>query len=115
MRSVVFLGAALALAGCGRELNSEYCLTHPRDTDCINAGLTVLDAPAPCTSDNECAGMAGNTVCDVGQRQCVECTVNDQMACASSGTFCAGDNKCHQCLSDANCPGGVCLPDLTCA
>jgi len=48
MRTLTPLAAvaavALAIAGCGKQLNAEYCATHPQDSDCRAGGLVVIDA-----------------------------------------------------------------------
>jgi hypothetical protein len=112
MRSLVWIAAlALAAAGCGKQLNAEFCAQNPHDQDCINAGLTFIDAPTPCSSDEQCAGMAGQTVCDTTKSECVECTPSDQASCAgTSSPHCGPDDRCHECVVDADCVGGICLP-----
>ena len=104
----------LALVGCGKQLNAEYCQqkANANDPDCINAGFTRTDAPAPCTDDSTCPGQ----VCDTMKGECVACTSSDFAMCPNATPKCGPDDQCHACLTDIDCPaGGMCLPDLTCA
>ena len=113
MRTFVAIVALLELAACGKHLNAAFCEQNPDDVDCKNAGLTVNDAPAPCTSDMQCAGMPGQTVCDTGKSQCVQCVQGDETTCGAM--HCGKDDQCHECVDNSQCAGGVCLPDtLTC-
>jgi hypothetical protein len=103
----------LVLASCGKQLNAEYCAQkeNAMDPDCIAAGFTRTDAPAPCSNDMMCPGQ----VCDVTKGSCEACTPQDFALCPSNTPKCGPDDQCHQCLIDGDCAGGgMCLPDFTC-
>jgi len=100
------LVALALLAACGKHLNAEFCAQNPKDPDCLNAGLTVIDAPHACTSDSECPGE----VCDTGKGQCVQCVMGNEAACGAQ--HCGTDDTCHECLNDSQCSAGICQPDV---
>jgi hypothetical protein len=115
MRPLIWIAASvLAAASCGKQLNPEYCATHPTDVDCENTGMVTIDAPKPCMMNSDCP----TGVCDTKIGQCVECTVAMPM-CSGATPVCDVDDHCHACTAtDAtHCTGAgaVCLPDDTCA
>ena len=63
----------LLAVGCGKELNPEYCATHPDDTDCYGAGLSTVDAPLGCKTTHVCDSEPINKVCEVDTGSCVQC------------------------------------------
>lgn len=107
----------LLAVGCGRQLNPEYCATHPDDTDCYGAGLSTIDAPAGCQETHMCDMEPVNKVCEVATGNCVQCVPDgDTSACTGSTSVCGDDRQCHGCLVDTNCTtSSVCLPSGDCA
>jgi hypothetical protein len=110
--------AAMLLAmGCGKELNPQYCATHPEDTDCYGAGLSTTDAPVGCEVTHVCDSEPVNKVCEVDTGNCVQCIPEvDVTACTGSTSVCGDDRTCHGCLVDTHCTASnVCLPSGDCA
>jgi hypothetical protein len=109
---------ALLVAGCGRQLNPEYCAHNPDDTDCRTEGLAMVDAPVGCPTI-ACSELS-MPVCEVSTGNCVEClppgvTGSDPVQCPMDQT-CGQDRKCHACIVDTDCKDSkVCLSDGTCA
>lgn len=103
------------LAGCGKQLNPAYCKANPQDTDCRNAGLVGIDAPAPCSDNTACAmNDPDHRECDLQAGLCVECYMDDT-TCVSRGLLrCGSDDLCHGCLTDNDCGTGKCLPNGSC-
>jgi hypothetical protein len=115
MRPLIWIAASVvAAASCGKQLNPEYCAVHPMDVDCANTGMVTIDAPKACVGPADCT----TGVCDTKIGQCVECVVGGASSCKDPTLVCDVDDHCHACtMNDAShCgPGGVCLPDDTCA
>ena len=108
MRSWLFLGLALA-AGCGKQLNPDYCEAHAGDPDCVAHGFIAIDAAPPCMTDNDCPDPAHH-VCDTMIHACVQCTPTDHAACAAPPAACSTGDVCVGCTKDGDCgSGGVCL------
>lgn len=107
----------LLAIGCGKQLNPEYCATHPDDTDCYGAGLSTVDAPLGCKETHACDMETVNKVCEVDTGNCVQCIPGgDVTACTGSTGVCGDDRMCHGCLVDTQCtPSNVCLPSGDCA
>jgi hypothetical protein len=74
-----------------------------------------------CTSNDDCAHVAGKTVCDTAAGECVQCTGKDYASCGMDmGTPLVCDTKartcttkkkgssglCQTCASDAQCSAG---------
>ena len=114
MRSWLLLGLALA-AGCGKQLNPDYCEAHAGDPDCVAHGFIAIDAAPPCMTDTDCPDPAHH-VCDTAIRACVQCTPTDHAACTGTTAACSTGDVCVGCTKDADCGGGVCLvASNTCA
>ena len=108
------LGLALA-AGCGKQLNPDYCETHGTDPDCAAHGFIAIDAAPPCMTDNDCPDM-DHHVCDTMIHACVECTPADHTACTGMTAACSTGDVCVGCTKDGDCGAGVCLvASNTCA
>ena len=107
----------LLAVGCGKQLNPEYCATHPDDGDCYGAGLATIDAPAGCKETHVCDVEPVNKVCEVDTGNCVQCIPEvDTSACTGSTSVCGDDRMCHGCLVDTHCTASaVCLPSGDCA
>jgi Right handed beta helix region len=107
----VFLTIVM-FAACHK--NPEYCAGAP-ENDC-----TLLpdarDVPTTkCTDDSGCtADPAGNRVCELTSKVCVECTMDNSSACVGTTPFC-DSNQCRGCVADSECLSDVCLPDGSCA
>ena len=108
MRTSIWIAAALAAVGCGKQLNPEFCQDHPKDLDCLDAGLVSIDAPPPCRGDLDCAGMTGRTVCDTTYGECVQCTTGDN-PCPTNAHVCSRQDTCVGCTMNADCASGVCV------
>ena len=107
------LEIALALPAC-RQLNPEFCASHPQDIDCadrfgkgggIDAGL--------CTQDEQCTDPT--PVCDIVRSMCVPCMPGKMGVCSGATPVCGFDEACHPCAMDAECASQPCLPDGSCA
>src|SRR5690606_25769657 len=95
--------------------------------DCEETTASYCDAGScsPCQTNDDCAHLAGTTVCDADAGQCVECTGTDYASCGElDGTPLVCDSLqqtctthtaqvaglCHTCVSDAHCrPGQLCV------
>jgi hypothetical protein len=110
-----FALTALALPSC-RQLNPEFCASHPQDLDCAGrAGLGAgagIDA-GMCTEDEQCTDPT--PVCDITRSMCVPCTVVEVGACGGTTPVCRTDDACHACTVDTECASQTCLPDGSCA
>jgi hypothetical protein len=106
MRSLL-LGLMLA-AGCGKQLNPDYCEAHGSDPDCTAHGFIAIDAAPPCMSDQDCPDM-DHHVCDTKIHACVQCTPDDHSACTGTTAACSTGDACVGCTKDADCGTGVCL------
>jgi hypothetical protein len=101
------------------------CVECLQESDCTTAAASRCEAGlcAPCSSNADCAHIAGKGVCDAGE--CVQCTGTDYAACgmeAGTPLVCSGATKtcttnkqksaglCAACVSDAHCRAGqLCL------
>lgn len=107
---------------CMTELGRAFCLADGRCTDCNptdNAGCTGttpvcrttggMTACVACTTDGDCAGRAGTPVCaqsGANAGACVACDAEDSSVCAALGQTCdVANNRCVQCLMNAQCSG----------
>lgn len=105
------LGIALALPAC-RQLNPEFCASHPQDSDCAGRSGAGNDAGL-CTQDEQCTDPT--PVCDITRSMCVPCIPGKVGACSGATPVCGTDDACHPCAMDAQCASQTCLPDGSCA
>jgi hypothetical protein len=105
------LGIALALPAC-RQLNPEFCASHPQDVDCAGRSGAGIDA-GRCTQDEQCTDPT--PVCDIVRSMCVPCMPGKMGACSGATPVCGTDEACHPCAMDAECASQTCLPDGSCA
>lgn len=106
---------------CDTQTNT--CVECLAPTDCPTATAAKCDAGTctECTSNADCAHIAGKTVCDTAAGECVQCTGTDYASCGSDmGTPLVCDtlartcstskehdsDLCRPCISDAHCPTG---------
>lgn len=109
----LFLGLALVLPAC-RQLNPEFCASHPQDVDCAGrAGIGAGIDAGMCTEDEQC--MDPTPVCDITRSMCVPCMLGKVGACKGTTPVCGADETCHACTMDAECASQTCLPDGSCA
>lgn len=107
------LGLALALPAC-RQLNPEFCSSHPQDIDCAGrfgpgAGIDA----GSCTEDEQCTDPT--PVCDIVRSMCVPCMPGNVGVCSGATPVCGADEACHACALDVQCASQTCLPDGSCA
>lgn len=105
------------------DTTAKTCVQCLASTDCTDAKAARCDdgACVKCTSNDDCAHVAGKTVCDAAAGECVQCTGKDYASCGMSmGTPLVCDtlkrtcttNKqhsgdlCRPCSSDVHCPAG---------
>jgi hypothetical protein len=86
------------------------CQKHADCTDPENPQCTD-HACGPCTeNENACEGRRGTTVCNPGPGRgagtCVQCTSNNEAACADN----VCDPKAHTCASERKASAGICQP-----
>ncbi|NVB82671.1 MAG: hypothetical protein HOV81_30115 [Kofleriaceae bacterium] len=107
----------IVLAGCGKQLNPEFCARNPDDQDCRASDYVAVDAPKGCQSNADCMGDPMRGVCEVSSGQCEQCVPDvDTSACTGSTTICGDDRTCHGCITDMDCPGSnACMPSGDCA
>lgn len=105
------LGPALALPAC-RQLNPEFCASHPQDIDCAGRSGAGIDADL-CSQDEQCTDPT--PVCDITRSMCVPCMPGKVGACSGATPVCGADDACHPCAMDAECASQTCLPDGSCA
>jgi parallel beta helix pectate lyase-like protein len=120
VRSPSFFGLVGLLAGLAfgvpacRQLNPEFCATHPEDLDCIGrTGIGVGIDAGLCTQDEQCTNST--PVCDITRSMCVPCMQGKVGACGGATPVCGVDEACHPCSMDAECASQTCLPDGSCA
>lgn len=93
------------------------CLAHADCDDATAAKCaTATHTCVPCTASSQCAHVAGKTVCDLTDGECVECTQEAEDECA--GKVCDLDARsctaidrasklvCQACAWDSECPTG---------
>jgi hypothetical protein len=105
------LGISPALPAC-RQLNPEFCASHPQDIDCAGRSGAGNDAGL-CTQDEQCTDLI--PVCDITRSMCVPCMPGKVGACSGATPACGTDDACHPCVLDAQCASQTCLPDGSCA
>jgi len=105
------LGIALTLPAC-RQLDPEFCASHPQDIDCAGRSGAGIDA-GRCTEDEQCTDPT--PVCDITRSMCVPCMPGKLSACSGATPVCGADEACHRCVMDAECASQTCLPDGSCA
>jgi hypothetical protein len=105
------LGIAPALPAC-RQLNPEFCASHPQDIDCAGRSTAGNDAGL-CIQDEQCTDPT--PVCDITRSMCVPCMPGKVGACGGATPVCGADDACHPCAMDVQCASQTCLPDGSCA
>lgn len=107
------LGIAPALPAC-RQLDPEFCASHPQDIDCAGRLGTGAGIDAgQCTQDEQCTDPT--PVCDITRSMCVPCMPGKVGACSGATPVCGADEACHPCAMDSECASQTCLPDGSCA
>ncbi len=106
------VGLALALPAC-RQLDPEFCATHPQDVDCAGRAGSGPIAAGLCTEDEQCTNST--PVCDITRSMCVPCMPGKVGACGGVAPVCGVDEACHPCAMDTDCASQTCLPDGSCA
>ncbi|GMV17043.1 MAG: hypothetical protein AMXMBFR56_52670 [Polyangiaceae bacterium] len=66
---------------------------------------TGSDAPQGCTGNQDCAGNAGTTICDVATGKCVQCLPGNDVCPASEHCDSATSKCVSGCKSDEGCAG----------
>ncbi len=122
-----------ACAGCGGDddcdrfedlpvcdLDTGSCEECTANTDCTSANAAYCDPStlscSPCERNDDCSHIPGRNVCESGQ--CVQCTVEDESACAGNScnpsanvctsTAIGSRNLCESCIADSECvQGGI--------
>jgi Cys-rich repeat protein len=110
---------------------TDTCKECLASTDCSAATAARCEngACVKCTSNNDCAHVAGKTVCDAAAGECVQCTGKDASTCGTdvgTGTPLVCDSLlrtcttkkekssglCQSCVSDQQCKTGqLCLKE----
>lgn len=105
------------------DTTTKACVECLASTECSDAKAAKCDGGAcvKCTTNDDCAHIAGKTVCDTTIGECVECTGKDYASCGiSMGTplvcdtlerTCTNNKEhtadlCKPCVSDSNCKEG---------
>jgi hypothetical protein len=104
------IGFALTLLAC-RQLNPEFCASHPQDIDCARSGAGIDGGL--CTQDEQCTDPT--PVCDITRSMCAPCIPGKVGACSGATPVCGADDACHPCVLDTECVSQTCLPDGSCA
>lgn len=109
------------------DTTAKRCVECLASTECATAAAAKCDGGAcvRCTSNDDCAHIAGKTVCDTAAGECVQCTGKDYTSCGMSmGTplvcdtlkrTCTTEKEhladlCKPCVSDSNCKlGQACM------
>lgn len=107
------------------DTTAKACVECLAPVDCTDVKAAKCDtgACAKCTSNDDCAHVAGKGVCDAGT--CVQCTAADESACGGKScnpatrgcttTPVGSVGTCRPCLADSECAGGnVADPDARC-
>ena len=95
------------------DTTAKACVECLAATDCSDAKLAKCDAGAcaKCTSNDDCAHVAGKTVCDTAAGECVQCTGKDYASCGmSAGKPLVCDSKARTCTNTKEHSGGLCSP-----
>jgi hypothetical protein len=110
--AALLAGLALALPAC-RQLDPEFCASHPEDVDCIGrTGIGMGIDAGLCTQDEQCTNSA--PVCDTTRSMCVPCMQGKVGACGGATPVCGVDELCRPCAMDAECASQICQPDGSC-
>ncbi len=102
------------------DTTAKACVECLAATDCGDAKTAKCDGGAcvKCTSNDDCAHVAGKTVCDTAAGECVECTGTDYASCGlSMGTPLVCDSLKRTCSNKKEHSAGlcqVCLNDQQC-
>lgn len=90
---------------------SNSCVECLASTDCKDAKLAKCDvgACAKCTSNDDCAHIAGKGVCDTQAGECVQCTGKNASACGmDQGTPLVCDSLLRTCTTKKEKSAGLC-------
>ena len=84
---------------------------------CIALGFVACSFPKPedgytglaCRGDEDCAGVAGKGVCDLGgNKTCVQCTTGKKDACTGATPACGDNLVCRGCIAHSECGSDAC-------
>jgi len=107
MRARTWLAGLMLVAGCGRQLNPDYCAAHQDDPDCALEGYKSIDAAPPCMQNSDCTKDPAKHVCDTAIGACVECA--DNASCPIEKHVCTTGDVCVECVLDTDCASQLCL------
>jgi hypothetical protein len=95
------------------DTDTKACVSCLESNDCPTATAAKCDAGAcvKCTSNDDCAHVAGKGVCDLAAGECVQCTGKDYASCGmDAGTPLVCDSKLRTCTSNKVHSIGPCKP-----
>lgn len=95
------------------DTTAKTCVECLASTDCSTAAAAKCDGGScgKCTSNDDCAHIAGKGVCDKTAGECVECTGTDYSSCGSDGgTPLVCDTKARTCTTSKEHAGDLCKP-----
>src|SRR5262249_13699996 len=109
------------------DTTADACVDCLAPADCKDAKAAKCDAKAcvKCTSNDDCAHIAGKTVCDTKAGECAQCNVANEAVCNGKScnpatetcttTAVGTKDLCEPCLADSECIGGnQADPDVRC-
>src|SRR3954469_15567188 len=105
MRAPPWLVGLALVAGCGRQLNPDYCVAHQDDPDCAVEGYKSTDAAPPCMQNGDCTQDPAKHVCDTSIGACVECA--DSTTCPAGKHVCTSGDVCVECVQDTDCASNI--------
>ena len=105
------------------DTKAHACVACLADADCKDPSAARCDQGTctPCTDKAQCTHLAGKSVCDLSQGQCVQCTGSDYGACgkdSASQTPLVCDSLARTCSTNKEHAAGLCIPcvsDAHCA
>lgn len=98
------------------DTTSNTCVECLAPTDCKTPTASRCDAGecTACTTNSDCAHIAGKTVCDADAGECVQCTGTDYASCGmDAGTPLVCDSLARTCTTTKEASAGLCQPCLT--
>jgi len=109
------------------DTSAKTCVECLAPADCKSATAAKCDTGAcvKCTSNDDCAQIAGKGVCDTKVGECVQCTAGNENACGGkscnpatstcTSTAVGSVPTCKPCVADSECTGGnQADPDARC-